>query len=175
MTHIEHESEPWTPPAARPVNLLTSGVEVLKSSLGRHWQLKVFVLVLMVLMPSILFRLNHKIEFDSALFVTEWLHLSIEGIFFFFILEIVRHRSLSFTAHESMVRFLTRNYEQPVQVLLDSMKNFRELLASRTVELPKTVDVASRSCRSSRPGCRMTRCDICRAPQRSMFGRCETT
>jgi len=145
MTHIEHDSDPWVPPSPKPVNLLTSAVEVLKSSLGEYWQFKVFLLVVGLLTPSIVFSLAHKIEFEPAEFVTLWLHLSIEGIFFFFILEIVRHRSLSFTAHESMVRFLTRNYEQPVQVLLVSIKDFRNLLCDRTGDLPATVKSAWRN------------------------------
>lgn len=110
------------------VNLFTSAREVLRSSLGRFWPLFLLLLVVVMLGPTIIYVFAGKIELDPALFVTEWLHLSIEGVFFFFILEIVRHRSLSFTAHQSLVRFVTLNYEGPATVIIDSIEQFSKVL-----------------------------------------------
>jgi hypothetical protein len=143
MTHIEHESAPWTEPVIKEVSLLDSAVHVLKSSLGARWGLKIVLLAIIVLIPGFVLFITHRIEFDPALFVTEWLHLSIEGIFFFFILEIVRHQSLSFSAHQSMVHFVTVNYEKPIARLLESIRVFRHALSENSrIELNKSVNNA---------------------------------
>src|SRR5205823_3125744 len=108
---------------------LESTFAVLKSSLGRRWPVWLLGFGLVMFSPTLIFRFVRKeITLEPGLFVTEWLHLTIEGVFFFFILEIIRHRSMSSTAHRAMINFVTWNYIIPSQRLIAALKRSREPL-----------------------------------------------
>jgi hypothetical protein len=129
MKEIERSSAAWNPSPSSRVTLIDSALAVLKSSLGTRWPLFLFFLLLVMIGPSLFCRfVLNDVTLDPPLFVTEWLHLSIEGVFFFFILEIVRHRSLSSTARQSLHDFVSWNYVIPLERLIPSLKRSREPL-----------------------------------------------
>lgn len=114
------------PAPSREVTLRHAASAVLKSSFGKFWPVYMLVIFGVVLGPAYIFR--HEIRLEPAEFVTEWLKLSIEGVLIFFILEIVRHRSLSATARGLLLNYLTATYILPLQESLNSLKSFRESL-----------------------------------------------
>jgi hypothetical protein len=126
MKHIEQHPEPVNPFPSREATLRRAAVAVLKSSFGKFWPYYLLFLLLVVFGPAVYFR--HEIRLEPAGFVTEWLKLSIEGVLLFFILEIVRHRSLSANARELLLKSLTANYILPLQEVIDSLKGFRDSL-----------------------------------------------
>jgi len=141
MKHIERFSKPWNESPSRKVTFTESAYAVLKSSLGRFWPISLLSLFTIVFLPALIFI--NDIKLDRPLFVTEWLKLSIEGIIFFFILEIVRHRSLSFTARQLLLTFVTIYYVGPIQDVIGSLKHFREALESHnSTEAIQSVTVA---------------------------------
>jgi hypothetical protein len=108
MKEIEHSSPPWNDAPSRRDAFLESTLAVLRSSLGKRWPVSLLGFGLVMFFPTLIFRFLWKeITLEPALFVTEWLHLTIEGVFFFFILEIIRHRSLSATANQAMIDFVS--------------------------------------------------------------------
>jgi len=129
MKHIERFSEPWNSLPSHKVTLLESAIAVFKSSLGKFWPIYLFFILFILFLPVGIFR--NEIRLDPSLFVTEWLKLIIEGIIFFFVLEIVRHRSLSFTAHRFLVNFVITNCCIPIREVIDSVQQFRKELVDR--------------------------------------------
>ena len=129
MKEIEHSSPPWNDSPSRRGEFFESTLAVLRSSLGRRWPAWLIGFAVVMFSPTLLFRFLWKeIELEPGHFVTEWLHLTIEGLFFFFILEIIRHRSMSATAYQAMVNFVSWNYILPTQRLIASLKASRESL-----------------------------------------------
>lgn len=128
MKHIEHHPEPLNPFPSREATLRRAALAVLKSSFGKFWPVYLLLLLLVVFGPTIYFW--HEIRLEPAEFVTEWLKLSIEGVLLFFILEIVRHRSLSANARELLLNSLTANYILPLQEVTASLKGFRDSLVA---------------------------------------------
>lgn len=126
MKHIERFSEAWNSSPSYKVTLVASTIEVLKSSLGKFWPAYFLAIIAILFFPALVFW--NEIKLDPPLFVTEWLKLVIEGIIFFFVLEIVRHRSLSFTAHRYLINFVSVNYFIPIRGVVDSIRSFREAL-----------------------------------------------
>ena len=142
MTHIEHDSEAWNTQPSTSVRLLASAVEVLRSSLGRFWPFFLTLLVVVMLLPALVFGLLGRVRLDPALFVTEWIHLTIEGMFFFFILEIVRHRSLASTSRESLIAFVSLNYLDPIQDLIASLRQSQEAQPETDTNYIQTLAIA---------------------------------
>ncbi|MGH9971441.1 MAG: hypothetical protein ACREBG_27105 [Pyrinomonadaceae bacterium] len=140
MKHIEFSSEPWNPSPSKYGTLFESAVAVLKSSLGTSWGVTLLAILTIVVLPIPVFYLLNKIQFDPASFVTEWLKLTVEGIIFFFILEIVRHRSLSFTARQLLITFVATNYIIPLQGMIESLRHFHDgLLGNASFEPIPTI------------------------------------
>jgi hypothetical protein len=130
MKHIEYSSEAWNTSPTQTGASFESTIAVLKSSLGKRWPLSLGLLIIVVFLPVPVFIFISKIRLDPALFVTEWLRLTIEGLLFFFILEIVRHRSMSFTARTRLSSFVAFSYLAPIQGVIESLENFRQKLES---------------------------------------------
>src|SRR6185295_5696858 len=129
MKEIEHSSPPWNDSPSNHGEFLESILAVLKSSLGKQWPVWLIGFALVMFLPTLVFRFVLKeIVFEPAHFVMEWIHLSIEGVFFFFVLEIIRHRSMSVTAHQSMINFVKWNYVTPTRRLIAALKHSREPL-----------------------------------------------
>ena len=104
---------------------LESAAAVLLSSLGKFWPVSLLGLLSIVFLPAIICVYYHFIKIDPGMFVTEWVKISIEGILLFFILEIVRHRSVCFTARRALLNFVTFNYLIPIQGMIEFLKNFQ--------------------------------------------------
>ncbi len=130
MKHIEHYPEILNPSPSQQPTFFSSALAVLKSSFGKLWPISLLTLFIAVFLPVVIFI--NEIKLDPPLFVTEWLKLIIEGIIFFFILEIVRHRSMSFTARQLLRNFVMMSYVGPTQGVVEALKHFREALEKRT-------------------------------------------
>jgi hypothetical protein len=149
MKDIERTSPPWNDVPSKRGEFLESTLAVLQSSLGSRWPVWLIAFAVVMFLPTLIFRFVFKeIVLEPGLFVTEWLHLTIEGLFFFFILEIIRHRSMSVTAHHAMVNFVTWNYVVPTQRLIVALKRSREPLERR--ELVETLRAATEAWSSLR-------------------------
>lgn len=144
MKHIEFSSEAWNPVPSKYGTLFESAVAVLKSSLGTRWAVSLLVILTIVVLPIPIFYFLNEIRFDPASFVTEWLKLTVEGIIFFFILEIVRHRSLSFTARQLLINFIATHYVIPLQSMIAALEQFREGLLGNTSLQPISAITTAR-------------------------------
>lgn len=126
MKEIERSSPPWNDSPSKRGAFFESTLAVLESSLGKRWPAWLLGFGVVMFFPTLLFGFFWKeITLEPGLFVTEWLHLTIEGVFFFFILEIIRHRSMSATAYQAMVNFVSWNYVFPAQRLIAALKRSR--------------------------------------------------
>lgn len=124
MMHIERPSKSQSPVSTNRNSFIDSALEVLQPALGEHWRIVIPALIAIVFAPVLIFC--HEITFDPALFVTEWLKISIEVIVFFFVLEVVRHRMESSDAKQALIANLTSNYLGPVRAAVVCLKGFQE-------------------------------------------------
>lgn len=140
--HLTRETTPETedkPPAlAGDDNFFDSARAVLKSHLGGRWlPLKLLLLSALIFWPVIAYR--ESIEFDRPLFVSEWLKVSLEVVLLFLILDVVRHRSISFTLRQSTHRILLTGYVMPVRTVVTALRTFRQNVEERDMEKAVTI------------------------------------
>jgi hypothetical protein len=132
MSFFEHLQRETTPEGedtslflANEVSFFVSAKAVLKSHLGGRWlPFKLLFLSALVFWPVFAYR--KSIEFDRPLFVSEWLKLTLEVVLLFLILEIVRHRSISFALRQSTHRILLTSYVVPVRTIITALRAFRQ-------------------------------------------------
>ena len=113
------------------VGFFESGRAVLRSHLGKRWGIPLLVVLAIVFWPLGFYW--KSIQFDPALFVTEWLKLSVEGVLLFLILEIVRHRSTTFVLRETNRNLLMVTYLKPSSSMLTALQAAQDYLRKNDV------------------------------------------
>lgn len=130
MKEIERHANPSNLVPTSDPTLFQSMIAVLTSSFGGKWFLSLVLIAVVILWPVAVFF--EKIKLDPPHFVTDWLKVTIEGIIFYFVLEVVRHRSMSFTSRQLFHDSVRSLFLVPLRELAGSLAHLQKVLTTGT-------------------------------------------